>query len=105
MKLSQPQVAKIIGVSTDTITYWENDRSQPLLMNIPKIVSFLGYSPFIIEAKTICDQIKNLRIQKGLSQKIMAKLINIDPSTLAAWEQNKRGPDMKKVEKFLNGLT
>jgi transcriptional regulator with XRE-family HTH domain len=105
LKLSQPQVAKIIGVSTDTITYWENERSLPLLMNIPKIVNFLGYSPFIIEAKTIGDQIKNLRIQNGLSQKITAKLINIDPSTLATWEQNKGRPDKKKLMILIKQLS
>ena len=97
LKLSQPQVAKIIGVSTDTITYWENERSQPLLMNIPKIVSFLRYSPFNIEAKTIGDQIKNLRFQKGLSQKKLAELLDVDPSTLASWEQNKGRSDKKKL--------
>ena len=98
-------MAKIIGVSIDTITYWENDRSQPTLMNMPKIVSFLGYSPFIIEAIAIGDQIRNLRIQKGLSQKKLAKFIDIDPSTLATWEHNKGRPDKKKLMILLKQLS
>jgi transcriptional regulator with XRE-family HTH domain len=105
LKLSQPQVAKIIGVSIDTITYWENDRSQPTLMNMPKIVSFLGYSPVIMDVKTIGDKIKNLRIQNGLSQKKLAELLDVDPSTLASWEQNKRSPDMKKLMILLKQLS
>ena len=105
LKLSQSQVAKIIGVSTDTITYWENKRSHPLLMNVPKIVKFLGYSSFNIDVKTIGDQLRNHRLQNGLSQKKLAKLLDVDPSTLASWEQNKRSPNMKKVEMFLKELT
>jgi transcriptional regulator with XRE-family HTH domain len=97
LKLSQHQVAKIIGVSIDTITYWENDRSQPTLMNMPKIVSFLGYSPLNFEVKTLGDQIKYLRILKGLSQKKLAELLDVDPSTLATWEQNKGRLDKKKL--------
>ena len=105
LKLSQPQVAEIIGVSTDTITYWENDRSQPTLMNMPKIVSFLGYSHVNFEVKTLGGQIKNLRIQKGLSQKKLAKFIDIDPSTLATWEHNKGRPDKKKLMILLKQLS
>jgi DNA-binding XRE family transcriptional regulator len=43
LKLSQSQVAKFIGVSNDTITYWENERTHPQVTFVPKIIGFLGY--------------------------------------------------------------
>ena len=68
-------------------------------------MKFLGYSSFNIDVKTIGDQLRNHRLQNGLSQKKLAKLLDVDPSTLASWEQNKRSPNMKKVEMFLKELT
>lgn len=45
LNLSQPQVAELINVTTDTITNWELNRNTPELTYIPKIISFLGYIP------------------------------------------------------------
>jgi len=39
--LFQKDVAKFIGVSTDTITYWEKGRTEPSKKNIVKIKEFL----------------------------------------------------------------
>jgi len=44
--LYQKDVAEIIGVSEDSITYWENKRSKPQKRYYSKIIQFLGYSPF-----------------------------------------------------------
>jgi len=41
MGLFQKNVAKIIGVSTDTITNWEKGRTKPSLKNLGKIMQFL----------------------------------------------------------------
>ena len=44
--LLQKDVARIIGVTTDTITNWEKGRNQPIHWNYLKISKFLGYNPF-----------------------------------------------------------
>ena len=49
LNLSQPNDAKIINVTTDSITNWELNRNTPSLKLIPKIISFLGYTPTINE--------------------------------------------------------
>ena len=82
LNLSQPQVAKIINVTTDSITNWELNRTEPNLNHIPKIISFLGYSPLFNE-----NEIKNYRIQKGMSQNELAETLNIDPTTLSRIER------------------
>lgn len=44
--LTQKDIAKIIGVSEDCITYWENGRSKPQKRYYYKIIELLGYDPF-----------------------------------------------------------
>lgn len=46
LRLKQREVADIIGVSEDCITYWENERSKPQRRHYHKIIKFLGYNPF-----------------------------------------------------------
>jgi len=41
MGLFQKDIAKIIGVSTDTITYWEKGRTHPIKQNLEKVMNFL----------------------------------------------------------------
>ena len=41
MGLFQKDVARIIGISTDTVTNWEKDRTKPSLKNLSKIEQFL----------------------------------------------------------------
>ncbi|MEI6575090.1 MAG: helix-turn-helix transcriptional regulator [Bacteroidota bacterium] len=104
LKLTQAQVAKIIGVTEDSITYWENERYFPQIQYYKKIIDFLGYNPFEFEIKTCGDKLKHYRYINGLTQRDLGKLIGIDPSTIAALENNiyepKRGPK-DKVVRFL----
>ena len=79
--LNQPQVAKILGVDVNSIANWEMNRITPRPYFIPKIISFLGYAPEIIE-----NPIKRYRIERGITQKEMARILEIDPTTLAKIE-------------------
>ena len=45
LNLSQPQVAKIINITTDSITNWELNRNNPSLKQVQKIILFLEYTP------------------------------------------------------------
>ena len=78
LDLSQPQVAKILKVVTDSITQWELNHTKPQDKQIPKIISFPGYSPNLEKNK-----IKQYRIERGITQKEMARISKIDPTTLA----------------------
>ena len=75
MGLYQQEVAKIIHVTTDTITNWELNRTKPNIEYIPNIISFLGYTP-----TTTTHPIKEYPIQRGLTQKELAKILNPDRS-------------------------
>ena len=47
LNMSQPEVARIFKVQTDTITNWELNRNRPSKKQIKKIFDFLKYSPSI----------------------------------------------------------
>ena len=99
LNLSQPQVAKIICVTTDTITNWDLNRVTPTISQIPKIISFLKYTPILNE-----NEIKNYRIQKGISQLELAKILQVDPATLSRIENDRNSRISKKVMMKLDYL-
>lgn len=92
LNLSQPQVAKLLNVTPDSITNWELNRNTPDLIYVPKIISFLGYTPDFNE-----NPIKKYRTEKGISQKELAKILNIDPTTLSRIERNKGNRSNKRI--------
>ena len=93
MKLLQKEVAVILGVDTTTINNWERNRCKPRLYLLPKIVQFLGYNPCpVAENPSIPEAIKAYRLMHGLSQKKLAKVLRIDPTTLARWEKGTSKP-------------
>ena len=93
LNLSQSQVAKIINVTTDSITNWELNRNEPNLNQIPKIVSFLCYSPIITE-----NPLTKYRLERGLSQKKFAEILEIDPTTLSRLERGTGSRIMNKIK-------
>jgi len=46
------------------------------------------------------DILKNLRSDKALSQRELAKILNVSPSTIAMYETGKRAPDTDTIEIF-----
>jgi DNA-binding XRE family transcriptional regulator len=95
--LFQKDVAALIGVSEDTVTYWERNRTVPLIRYMPNIIAFLGYNPIPIDTSTIGGRIYEFRILNGLTHKTMGKLVGVDASTIGSWEQhlNKPGKRVK----------
>ena len=86
-------------MTTESITNWELNRNTPNFNQIPKIISFLGYTPLINE-----NPIKKYRIERGISQKELAKILNIDTTTLSRIERNKGNRVKKIIKEKLFGL-
>ncbi len=80
--LLQKDVAKILHVSEDTITYWENGRYVPQVRYYPSIISFLGYYPFMHETESVAGKLKQLMFCKGWSHKQCAVSLGIDNGTV-----------------------
>jgi transcriptional regulator with XRE-family HTH domain len=98
LRLLQAQVAEIIGVTESTITNWEKHRSEPMLWVMPKVIEFLDYEPNISSVKSLGQRIKAYRLTKGMTQKELARQLEVDPTTLARWEMDKNRPVGKKYK-------
>ena len=98
LRLFQSDVAKILDVSEDTITYWENGRSSPQISYYPRIIQFLGNNPFSTLKDTLGGRIKNYRVENGISQKQLAKIIGVDEGTLRSWETEIHIPQANMIK-------
>lgn len=102
--LLQKEVAEIIGTTGCSIMYWETNRISPSIEFIPRIIDFLAYIPYgNIPEMSLGEKIVTCRRITGLTQKELAKRMEIDPATLARWERNESKP-IKLYLKALNAF-
>jgi len=102
--LLQEDVAAIIGVTTDSITNWENKRTFPVMKHMPGIIKFLGYVPMKFDQETLGGKIRFYRNIHGLTLKQFGNLIDADASTVGEWEKNKTMPYQKRMKLLLQVL-
>lgn len=50
--------------------------------------------------KILGGRIKKCRIQKGLNQNELAKMLNVSQTTITAWENKKQEPSLDKIKKL-----
>ncbi|MCA1636794.1 MAG: transcriptional regulator [Acidobacteria bacterium] len=99
LRLRQKDVAKIIQTTVTSIRNWENNFHQPYLQVIPAIINFLGFCPYYSNLP-ISQKLIIWRSVKGIRQGVMAQLIGIDQSTLARWEQGRKIPSFKQLQRI-----
>lgn len=99
--LLQSDVSKIIGTkSIDAVRNWELGKGDPQIHYMPEVIKFLGYIPIRVCVNSLGDMIKTYRTLKGLSQRAMGQLINVNGSTIGCWEQNESLPNKKKLREL-----
>ncbi len=104
--LFQKDVARIIGVTTDTVTNWEKNRVLPALRVLPRVLELLGYDP-CQKDDSIAGQLTGARGSQGLSQKKLAEILLVNPCTPSKWEIGNRIPRglyFQRVRLFLDSL-
>jgi transcriptional regulator with XRE-family HTH domain len=86
--LWQEHVAAELGVSVSTICNWEGNHTSVATRFLPKVVAFLGYDP---RQKTgqLGDRIRMQRERQGLSQAALALKLDLNVSTVVAWERGR----------------
>jgi DNA-binding XRE family transcriptional regulator len=90
--LLQKEVAELMGVSEDSITYWENDRALPQIRHYPGIIRFLEYYPFTHEIDSLAGKLQQLRHCFGHSYEQLGALLEVNASTIRHWELKKGIP-------------
>lgn len=103
LELIQKEVAMKLGITEDCYYLWEGNKALPQVHHMPKIIAFLGYIPVSIDVSTIMGRIKYYRFMKGLSHKRMGKLLNVNATTIGAWENGVSIPHPEN-SKQLEGL-
>ena len=98
--LLQKEVAQQLGVDTNSVTNWEKGHTSASLHLIPRIIEFLGYTPFFGEGEGFVQQIVEKRRALRVRQEDLARQLCIDPSTLARWEQGKGRPLKKHLHRL-----
>jgi DNA-binding XRE family transcriptional regulator len=98
--LLQKEVAEILHVTEDTITDWENGRCAPQTSYIPRIISFLEYSPI-----SYGNNLKQYRKEKGLTVVKLAKILKVDSRTITKIEggKNAQADATEKISKYFIG--
>ena len=101
--LLQREAAEIIGVDKTTIVNWEKNHAQPAICHMGGVVRFLGYSPFR-ECDTMAQQLLSHRKTLGITQESFARLLGVDPTTLAKWERGEREPKGRYLARVRRSL-
>jgi transcriptional regulator with XRE-family HTH domain len=99
--LLQKEVADLIGVSEDSITYWENDRAFPQIHHYPGIIQFLEYYPFTNETDSIAGKLQQVRYCLGYSYEQIGVLLEANASTVRHWELKKGTPRLLKQTEII----
>lgn len=86
LKLSQPQLAKLLGVAPETILNWELNYRNPSINYIGKLIEFLGYDPVLPNPSSIAELLPAKRRELGWTQKVAAQNLGVDPCTWSSWE-------------------
>jgi len=103
LEMSLDDLAQLLGVTKDTVVYWETQQIAPNITQLPKIIAFLGYNPFEDETGTFGGKIKEYRYRNGLSQRKLASLLAVSVSALKSWEENAFTPTIEH-QKVLSEL-
>jgi ribosome-binding protein aMBF1 (putative translation factor) len=98
--LSQSKLGQIFTVSKDCVTNWENGRNTPQIGFYPRIISFLGYYPFLGDKSTLGNAIFAYRCEKGISAKSLGTAIGIGGCTVLAIEQYRCIPQKDTLRKI-----
>lgn len=88
--LSQPEVARILDVHSDTISHWEWNEHEPTVQYASRIIALLGYFPFSFETAPLEKQLYYARLITGKLQIEVAKEIGCDHTGLCRIEQGLR---------------
>lgn len=105
LSLTQEGLAAQLQVNTWTVLGWEDGRHKPMDRFYPALIDFLGAEPWP-SPQTIGDRLRAERLRRGLSQEQAAKVIQVNPGSISAWEggrQPRHSLSMAKIEAFLNG--
>jgi transcriptional regulator with XRE-family HTH domain len=99
--LYQKELAKMLGIGTDTLINWELGRNKPPSYQFKQISDFLGYCFYNHPATTLPLKLKYIRCYLfGMKSIAFAKHTGFDPSSIHNWENEKHIPLVRSMQKL-----
>ena len=80
----QKELARRLGTDVFTVLNWEKNRTVPSIGWMPKVIDFLGYSPYAPPGSFVA-WFETVRRCLGLPRSEVARRMGIDPGTLTRW--------------------
>jgi DNA-binding transcriptional regulator YiaG len=112
--ISQAEFAEILGVSTNTVGYWETGRTSPRAGSLAAIhelaeaeaVPGVGKpgSPAVVEMpreKLSPEDIRQIRLDADMSQTDLAKELDVSINTVSNWENGHSYPRGKSLRRLI----
>jgi transcriptional regulator with XRE-family HTH domain len=107
--ITQKELAKVIGVTTGTISHYESRFKNPRYDNLVKISEYFNVTTDFLNGYETKDQeehqkdiieifaekLKRLRVQRGFSQKELSKKLDIKNSTFYRYESGRHMPSLE----------
>ena len=95
--LSQREAARRIGVNKRAIQDWELGRFEPTVSCLPKVIEFLGGIDPRPEPTSLSEWLVWYRAGQGLSQKAMARQLEVTSRAVWNWETGAGRPTGKNL--------
>jgi transcriptional regulator with XRE-family HTH domain len=59
-------------------------------------------APYPVKLITIGDHLRKVRLDRGMSQSQVARLLNVQADTVTGWELNRHTPTAKRANRIIN---
>lgn len=87
--MTQPEVARLLGVTTETVIGMELNRYEPRPRTAQKVIEYLGFIPTLY-GTDLKGKLRLARMVAGMTQEEVAGKIGCDESTIRNVELGKR---------------
>ncbi|MER2169459.1 MAG: helix-turn-helix transcriptional regulator [Psychrobacillus psychrodurans] len=107
---SQIEVAKALAISANTLSSYERDRAVPSIEVFKNLCEILGLSADSLlcikdisnnpenKGGMLAGKFANIRDNLGMSQKEIAKLVDVSTGTWSKYETGNRTPPLKRFQ-------
>jgi len=89
-KITLRNLAKQLEVDINSLFDWEMGLASPLIIQYPKIISFLGHDPLFKDPDSLRERVLHYRRSQGMTRKELADLTGVDTHTLGRLEKGRR---------------
>jgi len=102
--LCQKELAEALNVANTTVSIWERGLRKPEMDTLEKVRNYFDVSLAYLlgentgerageSSVTFAQRLKELRVERGLTQEELAEKLGVTKNTIFVWEKGQRFPD------------